>query len=134
MRHRCDEFRAQTTVTTGGGYTVDEQFSETFDETTKQHNQLFDVSHRVVTARGGPFNHPIDDDSAQSAAVVSENAGSATNVDIVFDSLAFVKCPSFRSGLIRCPLELAQDAAFPFVNVLARIVGRRSAVVWEAVS
>ena len=122
-----DETRSQTTVTTGGGYVVDEQFSRTFDTTTKQYDQLFDVSTRVVTARGGPFQYPVDNDSAQAAAVVLENQASATNVDVIFDNVAFAKCPNWRSGMIRCPIELVQDSAFPLVAVLAGIFARRFA-------
>ena len=122
-----DETRAQTTVTSGGGYTVDEQFSRTFDTTAKQYDQLFDVSTRVVTARGGPFQYPVDNDTGQAAAIVTENSGSATNVDVVFDNVAFPKCPNWRSGMIRCPVELVQDSAFPLVTVLAGIFARRFA-------
>ncbi len=122
-----DETRAQTTVTTGGGYCVDEQFSKTFDTTAKAYDQLFDVSTRVVTARGGPFQYPVDSDDAQASAVVLENVGSATNVDVVFDNVAFAKCPNWRSGMIRAPLELVQDSAFPLVTVLAGIFARRFA-------
>ena len=93
----------------------------------KQYDQLFDVSTRVVTARGGAFQYPVDNDSAQSAAVVLENQTSATNVDVVFDNVAFAKCPNWRSGMIRCPIELVQDSAFPLVTVLAGIFARRFA-------
>ena len=85
------------------------------------------MSTRVVTARGGPFQYPVDNDSAQSAAVVLENVASATNVDIIFDNVAFAKCPNWRSGMIRAPRELVEDSAFPLVTVLAGIFARRFA-------
>lgn len=120
-----DESRAQTTVTSGGGYLVPEMFSDQFAFSLKQADQLFDISTRVVTEKGGPFNYPVDDDTSVSAAVVNENQGSATNVDVVFDRVAFPKCPNWRSGMIRVPVELVQDSAFPIDTLLAGIFARR---------
>lgn len=120
-----DESRAQTTVTTGGGYLVPDVFSDSFAASLKQHDQLFDIATRVVTERGGPFSFPVDDDTATNAAVVNENQGSATNVDVVFGNLAFPKCPNWRSGLIRVSRELVEDTSFDLGTLLAGLFGKR---------
>jgi HK97 family phage major capsid protein len=126
-KNGIDESRSQTTVTTGGGYLVPEQFSATFNSNLKQYDQIFDVATKVVTDKGGPFQYPMDDDSGQSAAVVLENQGSATNVDVVFANLALPKCPNWRTGMIRSPVELAQDSAFDLGTLLAAVFAKRFA-------
>jgi HK97 family phage major capsid protein len=55
------------------------------------------------TETGSECKMGLDDDSATDSAPVDQNAGSATNVDIVYSAVAWGVCPNLRSGMIRWP-------------------------------
>jgi HK97 family phage major capsid protein len=85
------------------------------------------VATLVETDRGTEFSFPMDDDTSAVATVVAENAESVTNSPVTFGSVAFDRCPMWRSGHIVGSMELAADSAFPLSTVLAGMFGRRMA-------
>jgi HK97 family phage major capsid protein len=122
------ERRAQSEGTNSqGGFLVPETFSARFVENLKGYDRLFDKATTLETETGGACPIPLDDDSAHVATLVAESGTSVQNVDAVFDSIAFGKCPTWRSGLVRVPIELVQDSGYDLSTLLAGIFARRFA-------
>jgi hypothetical protein len=76
---------------------------------------------------GFAFNYPLIDDTGAAAAVVAEATASNAGPDVNFAAIAFDATPTWRSGLVTASVELAQDSAFNFENLLASIGGVRIA-------
>jgi HK97 family phage major capsid protein len=114
-------------VDASGGYLAPQSFQDAVLANLKAYDELFEVCTVVRTSGGANFVYPLDDDSAQVATVVAENAISVTTADAVFDRITFGKCPTWRSGHLRAPLELVADAATDFAMLLAARFGRRFA-------
>jgi HK97 family phage major capsid protein len=110
-----------------GGYLVPQDFADRIIVSLKQYDQLFDVATVIRTENGNAFQVPMDDDTGQAAAIVLENVTSNLAVDVVFDRVAFPKCPTWRSGLVRVDTELAEDSAFNLDEFLAAAFARRFA-------
>ena len=79
-----EEQRAQTTVTTAGGYLAPASFAEAFTISLKRYDQLFDAGTLVETARGTACTFPVDDETSAVAAVVAES-GESNYTAAVFD-------------------------------------------------
>src|SRR5262249_53518994 len=92
----------------------------------KSYDGIFDAATVVLTTNNGVFPLPLDDDSANNAAIVSESSPSST-LDTVYDQLLFGRCPMWRSGQVRAPRELAEDSGFDLRTLLAESFGRRFA-------
>lgn len=110
-----------------GGYLVPGSFADTFQETWKQFDRLYDASGLFETDRGSACGYPVDDDAAAVATIVAENAASITTSPVTFANIAFPVVPSWRSGHIVGSMELAADSAFPLEQVLARMFAKRFA-------
>ena len=120
--------RAQAVGTdSAGGFITPASFADRFTVSLKQYDQIFDVATLVETDKGTAFSFPMDDDTGAVATVVAENAQSLTSSPVVFDNVAFGRCPMWRSGHIIGSLELAADSAFDLSGVLAAGFGRRFA-------
>jgi HK97 family phage major capsid protein len=125
---RSSEVRAQAVgVDASGGYITPASFADRFTVSLKQFDQLFDVATLVETDKGTACNFPIDDDTGAVSTIVAENAQSLTSSPVVFDTVAFGRCPQHRSGHIIASMELVQDAAYDFSGLLAQNFGRRFA-------
>jgi len=112
-------------VGSSGGFIVPAEFYREVLAALKQYDGLFDAAGVVRTPGGGDFVQPLDDDSANAAAIVSENTTSSF-VDAAFDRIAFGKCPNWRSGFIKASLELTEDVP-NLEALLAGSFGRRFA-------
>jgi HK97 family phage major capsid protein len=122
-----NDTRAQAVGTdSAGGFLTPASFAAQFTVSLKQHDELFEAATLVETDRGTACNFPVDDDSSVST-IVAENAQSLTTSPVVFDQVAFGRCPMWRSGHIISSIELAQDSAFPLEAMLAQNFGRRFA-------
>jgi HK97 family phage major capsid protein len=117
-----EEIRAQSIGTdSAGGYLVAQEFSDKLWSMLKAVDPLFDpeVVTRVETETGGPYVIPLHNDVASVAAIVAENA-MATVADLgVFDQIVLPKCPTWRTALVKVSVELAQDSAFDFEELVA---------------
>ncbi|HZQ96550.1 MAG TPA: phage major capsid protein, partial [Candidatus Sulfotelmatobacter sp.] len=110
---------AQSTTTSAGGYLVPQSFADRFESMLVAYDRLFDVATLFQTTTGSATGYPILEDTANAAAVVAENITSAAGPDLVFATLAFDKTPTWRSGMIRAAVELVNDSAFNFEQLLA---------------
>ena len=121
------ERRAAQSATTGtaGGYLVTPGFMEKLWTAIRTHDAIFELSTVFETPTGASAGHPILDDGANAASVVSENAASS-EVDAVFASITF-DCVTWRTGLVRAPMELLDDSAFDFETLIAEAFAKRIA-------
>ena len=123
-----EELRALAVGTdSAGGFITPQSFADAFLISLQQADQLFTVATLAETAKGTACNFPIDDDTQAVATIVAENQLSVTTAPVVFDHIAFGRCPMWRSGHIIAPLELAADSAFDLSTLLAGAFGRRFA-------
>ena len=121
------ERRALGTTTTAGGYLVPQSFSDRLEVMLKKTDGLFEIATLFETSTGTATGYPVLEDTANSAAVVAENAQSNAGPDLVFATVAFGACPMWRSGVLRAPVELVSDAAFDFAGLVADAAGVRFA-------
>jgi HK97 family phage major capsid protein len=110
-----------------GGFTVPQGFYNTLVETSRAYGAFLDpnFANIVDTDSGNPIPVPLEDDTANSAAIVAEGTSSTTSTDATFASVtlgAFM----YRS-LVRVSLELLQDSAFNLEQYIARKLGIRLA-------
>ncbi len=87
------------------------------------------MAHPCKTRKGRPPKKVLlSAPPAQAVAtIVAENAQSLTSSPVVFGSVAFPRCPTWRSGHVIGSMELAADSAFPLGAVLANLFGKRFA-------
>jgi len=125
---RTQPIRAAQSAGTGsaGGYVVPASFSDTFLTILKKVDELFGLATLFPTRTGSPTNFPLIDDTANVAAVVAENAQS-TEVEPTYAPCVFGQCPTWRSGMMRASVELAQDSHFPLEALLAGVAALRFA-------
>jgi len=122
------EMRQQSTDTTAGGWLVPQGYSDKFEVALKGYDQLFDVATLWQPSTGSITKYPILEDTTNAAAIVAENATSASGPDLVFAQLSFSsRCPQYRSGIFTASVELVSDTNFDFGALVAQAVARRMA-------
>jgi HK97 family phage major capsid protein len=125
---KSQEMRAQGVGSdVAGGFLVASEFSDQLWIMLKQVDPLFDeeVVTVIDTATGGPYPIPILDDTTGTAAIVAENTIS-TVADIgPFSQVVLPTAPTWRSPLVKCSIELSQDAAYPIDEMLAQAFATR---------
>jgi HK97 family phage major capsid protein len=127
---RATPLRAAEGVGSGGagGYVVPASFFDRLESILKLTDGLFDASTLFETATGSTGQgYPILDDVGNVATIVGENSSSIAGPDFVFSSLIFDQCPTWRSGLIRYSVELANDSKFDIEALIATAAGVRFA-------
>lgn len=117
--------RAAQSVGTGsaGGYTVPQEFYDELEIALKQYGGMLDVATVFDTDSGADMPVPSANDTAQSGAIVAENAAQATQ-DVTFGTLT-LKSYMYSSKIILVSLQLMQDSAFDISSFLSRIIGER---------
>jgi HK97 family phage major capsid protein len=117
---RVPGIRAAQGVGSGstGAYLVPSSFSDTFFSVLKATDAIFYLATPWETPTGSTSGYPILDDTANEAAVVAENTASS-EVDTTFAALAFGLTPLWRSGYLRCSVELVNDSHFDLESLIA---------------
>lgn len=111
-----------------GGYVVPQSFVDTMESSLIATDPLFAVATQFETKTGSAFVHPEVDDQGVAAAIVAENSQSTAGPDIAFPAgITWDKTPTWRSGVIRASLELANDSQFDLSQVVAKASGVRMA-------
>jgi HK97 family phage major capsid protein len=103
-----------------GGFTVPQRFYNTLIETQRLWGGFVEpsVSTVIDTDTGNSIPVPLEDDTANAAAIVAEGASLTTSTDSVF---ATVTLNAFMyRALVRVSLELLQDSAFDLEGYLNR--------------
>jgi HK97 family phage major capsid protein len=121
------ERRDMSLTAASGGYTVPQGFYSTLVETTKATSGFLDpgVCMMLETDAGNSIPIPLEDDTANAAAIVAEATSTTTSVDATFNSTT-LGAYTYRS-LVRVSLELLQDSAFDIEGYISRKLGIRLA-------
>ena len=108
-----------------GGFTVPQGFQATLVEAMRAYGAFLNpgVSTILDTDSGNPIPVPLEDDTANSAAIVAEGTSLTTSTDATFAQLT-LGAFTYRS-LVRVSLELLQDSAFDLEAYIARKLGMR---------
>jgi HK97 family phage major capsid protein len=109
------------TQTTATNVLVQQGFYDKLAVALKAYDALFndDVAEVIETDTGAPLVYPSLDDTANAAQVVTEGDADPTNVDPI--TAATLGTPStYRTGLIKCSRELAEDSRIPIADILAQ--------------
>lgn len=125
--------RAQGEATgSAGGYLVPEGFRQKMVEKRKAFGGVAENCEVITTDSGNPLPWPINDDTANTGAIVAEGAVVTTGgADLVFSTRALGAYKWGSGGASNLPLkvswELAQDSAFDLAGFVARKLGERIA-------
>lgn len=111
-----------------GGYFAPAEFQDAVKAMMRQTDRLFDpeVVTTIESDRGGPMSYPCFDDTSNPAQLVTQDAQSS-KIEPTLGQLSFPTCPTWRSGIALVSLELDQDSAFRFDELLARMFAIRFA-------
>ncbi len=114
---------------TDGTYIVPSKIWPTFASMLKGADEVFnpDVVTWLETETGGEIPVPMLDDTAINAQKIDENNITPTYSDVVFDQLHLGRAPSWRSGWVAVPRQLAQDSAYPLDFLLNEVFAARIA-------
>lgn len=125
--------RAQNeAVGSAGGYLVPDGFRNMMIEKRKAFGGVADNCETITTDSGNPLPWPLNDDTANTGAIVAEGATVPTGgADLVFSTRALGAYKWGSGGASNLPLkvswELAQDSAFDLAGFVARKLGERIA-------
>lgn len=125
--------RAQGEATgPAGGYLVPDGFRQKMVEKRKAFGGVGENVEVISTDSGNPLPWPINDDVANTGAIVPEGAVVTTGgADLVFSTRALGAFKYGSGGASNLPLkvswELAQDSAFDLASFVARKLGERIA-------
>lgn len=130
-REEMVELRAQSKGTdAAGGYTVPDGFLNRIVQRLKEFGGFANEAETLVTASGNPLEFPSNDDTANTAEIVAENAAAASaGADLVFGTVTLGAYKYEATGTGNLPLkvswELLQDSAIDIQPFIARKLGER---------
>lgn len=120
----AQNFRAQSTTTTAGGYTVPEGFWAKVTETLKYYGGVRQAGVEVITTdSGAALPWPTADDTSQTGAILGENVQIGTQ-DVTFGTKNLGSF-MYTSKLILVSYQLLQDTGIDLEGFLARQMGTR---------
>ncbi len=117
--------RAQTVTTTGGGYLIPTDLSDTIIESLVSFGGMRAVSQILPTASGNNIDFPTNDDTTNKAVLIAINT-KASEQDLVFGTTQ-LNAYKFSSNAIRVPNELIQDSAFDVESFVTKQLTTRIA-------
>ena len=102
-------------------------FLATLMETTRAYGSMLDPGFCTIldTDSGNAIPVPLEDDTSNAAAIVTEGTSLTTSTDATFSNVS-LGAFTYRS-LVRVSLELLQDSAFDLEAYIARKLGIRLA-------
>lgn len=122
------EFRAQTTSSTAGGYTVPVELANFIVKSMKAWGPMYDedICTVITTAAGNVINIPTVDDTASTAEKHTEGTALTDDggKDVTFgqkELAAYV----YDTEFVRFSMELAQDSIFSMESLLGDLLGER---------
>jgi HK97 family phage major capsid protein len=117
------EYRAQSTSSTEGGYTIPEGFSNELERALLAFGGPRRVSRILRTASGNTIPFPTVNDSGNKGAILAENT-QVSEQDVVYASIN-LSAYKYSSRLLRVSAELMQDSAFNLGAELGSMIGER---------
>lgn len=124
-RNLLNEQRDLSLTGASGGFTVPQGFQATLMETQRAYGAFLNPNLATIleTDAGNPIPMPLEDDTANAAAIVTEGTALTTSTDATFAQIT-LGAFTYRA-LVRVSLELLQDSAFDMEAYLARKLGMR---------
>lgn len=118
-------YRAQSTTTTAGGYTIPEGFSGRIIESMALVSEMINWVSILNTETGNPIPFPTNDDTSNTGELIGENSDlSSSTADLVF-GVKTLSAYKMSSKMIKVSNELAQDNGVDLIGYLARRLGIR---------
>ncbi len=101
------------------GFFTPTEFSDVCWAALKAVDDLFDpdVTSILTSNGGGPWSHPLADDTEDAAQQINQNQPSNVG-DIPISSLQFPTAPTWRSGGLKISIEEAQDSGVDLLSFL----------------
>lgn len=124
------ELRAQSSTTTAGGYTIPASFREKLVERQVAFGGVVADAELVTTDDWSPMPFPTNDDTANSADLVAENAApDSDGADIVFGTKSLDAYRLVASGTgntwLKVPIQLMDSSYLDWENFVTRKLGER---------
>lgn len=108
-------------TTAGGGALAPPSFAEKLFVLMAAIDGLWAEATLLETPRGTAMGFPTLDDTENSSTIVAENGTSSVDSpDLTFGTIAFGTCPTWRTTVVGCSQELAQDSFFDIDGLLAK--------------
>lgn len=117
------ELRAQSTVTTAGGYLIPQGFSEQLEVALKAFGGMRQAARVFPTPDGRDIPWPTVDDTANVGEIIAENS-TYNNQDVAFGQIT-LKAYKYSSKMVPVSVELLQDSFFDVETLLAELLATR---------
>ncbi len=119
-----DEIRAQATTSGSvGGFLIPPGYRTVMTESLKAYGGLINHANVITTSTGNPLQWPSNDDTANTGAILAENA-QITSLDVALGTKS-LGAYMYTSRLVLVSLQLLQDSAFDLDTWLPRKLGER---------
>lgn len=124
------EFRAQSSTTTAGGYSIPASFREKLVERQKAFGGIAQEAEELITDDWTPMPFPTVDDTANVGELVAENAAPASaGADVVLGQKTLNAFRIVASGAsntwLKVPIQLMDSSYLDWENFVARKLGER---------
>ena len=113
----------QSVTTTGGGYLIPEGFSNQLEKAIKPYASVLDACTIFDTASGNDLPWPTVDDTSNKGHLLTINTQD-TVYNVTYGQVIFYAY-MFTSYIVKVPLQLLQDSAFPYESHVAQLLGER---------
>lgn len=121
-----EETRQQSTTGSAGGYMIPTGFSNELEKAMKAYGGMTEVSRVYNTATGNEIEWPTVNDTANSSAILAENADAdASTTDVTF-AQKVLNAYKTNPGVLKTSRELFQDSAMNVEAVLGELMGERT--------
>jgi HK97 family phage major capsid protein len=121
------ETKAQSTTTTGGGYTIPRGFQAELEKAVKAFGGMWETSRILKTSKGNVLDWPTVNDTANKARLISESNTSAGGTDVTFGTQPY-EAYKYTSDLIQVPFELLEDSEFDIAGLMVELLSER---IWR---
>lgn len=113
----------QTVTTTGGGYLVPEGFSNQLEKAILPYASVLEACTIFDTASGNNLPWPTVNDTGNKGHLLTINTQD-TVYNVTYGQVIFYAY-MFTSYIVKVPLQLLQDSAFPYEGHVAGLLGER---------
>jgi HK97 family phage major capsid protein len=124
------EFRAQSSATTAGGYSIPASFREKMVERQVSFGGVVKEAELITTDDWSPMPFPTNDDTANTAEIVAENAAPASaGADLVLGQKSLDAYRIVASGTgntwLKVPVQLMDSSYLSWEDFVTRKLGER---------
>jgi HK97 family phage major capsid protein len=113
----------QTVSTTGGGYLIPEGFSNQLEKAILPYASVLEACTIFDTASGNNLPWPTVNDTSNKGHLLTINTQD-TVYNVTYGQVIFYSY-MFTSYIVKVPLQLLQDSAFPYEGHVAGLLGER---------